>query len=125
MLRVNEMSNKKELRGFGSHLQGGIVEVYSDGEYRLVTGEGESKLTAASLQMQSGDPSVLGLNGFTIEDLLNVAIDRITAYNEAVPHVLNDGALTMIRQAKLNLKLREDRQAKAREKAEVKDKPAE
>lgn len=59
MLQVNEMSTKKELRGFGSHLQGGIVEVYSDGEYRLVTGEGESKLTAASLQMQSGDPSVL------------------------------------------------------------------
>lgn len=113
------MSDKKELRGFGSHLQGGLIEVYSDGEYRLVTGEGESKATSASLQMQSGNPAEVGLNGFTIEDLLNIAVDRITAYNEAVPHVLNDGALTMIRQAKLNLKLREDRQAKALEKAEA------
>lgn len=113
------MSDKKELRGFGSHLQGGVIEVYSDGEYRLTTGEGESKLTATTLQMQSGDPSVLGLNGFTIEDLLNITIDRITAYNEAVPNVLNDGALVMIRQAKLNLKLREDRQAKTREKTEA------
>ena len=113
------MSDKKELRGFGSHLQGGLIEVYSDGEYRLVTGEGESKATSASLQMQSGNPAEVGLNGFTIEDLLNIAVDRITAYNEDLPSALNDGALVMIRQAKLNLKLREDRQAKAREKTEA------
>lgn len=114
------MSEKKNLRGFGSHLNGGMVEVYSDGEYRMV-GNDENKATLASVQMQVGSPDVGGLNGFTVEDLLNIALDRITEYNDRVPNILNDGAITMIRQAKLNLKLREDRQAKIRENAEAAD----
>ncbi len=115
------MSEEYPIRAFGGHL-GGLIEVRPHGNYRLVKSvENEAKV--ADLQMQHGgtDP-----NGFTIEDLLNIVVDRINEYNDVIPDALNMGAITMIRQAQLNLKRREDlrkaRQAVAEKAAEPADK---
>ena len=96
------MSEEKVIRAFGAHM-GGLIEVRPHGNHRLVA-SAEDSTEIASLQMQHSGVEV---NGFTIEDLLNIAIDRINEYNNVVPDALNDGAITMIRQAQFNLKRRE------------------
>ncbi len=60
-----------------------------------------------SLEMQSGWAKTVGVNGFAIEDLIDIAANRICYYDNLVPNKFNKWALRNLMAAKHNLMIRQ------------------
>lgn len=102
--------SKYEDEGLASKL-GGVIK-YSDHAYTISDKDGNEQSTVILQHGNPVDPE-FGLNGFTIEDLLSVALDRLDGYNKAVPDPNNACAILGIQQALLHLNKREQNRHRA------------
>lgn len=92
----------KDLRAFGAKSKTALIKCMDNDQYHLVH-NAEDEKTITQLQIQNNADAD---NGFTIEDLINIVIDRL-ANDNAGEDMLRTGAITMLQQAQLSLTRRE------------------
>lgn len=95
-----------------SHL-GGTIRVGESNEYDLVRQGVDDDSIVAKIPMQKGFHEEVGVNGFTVEDVIDIAIHRIEVLNGFLESEDNLSAIVALRNAKLHLSNRERKRAKA------------
>lgn len=95
-----------EVLGLRSHL-GGVIKLTGT-TYALYDQE-DSELPLSEIKLQKGNPNdpEIGLNGFSVEDLIQIAEDRLRTLNGEVGDPNNNSAMLALNTALLHLKQRD------------------